>query len=515
MDQPHLITDVLVVGAGPTGLMLANWLRKLGVDVVLVDAKHEPTWESRAIGIQSRTMEIYDQLGVVGRVLEQAKPALTVRPGYGRRSFAAVPLGMLGQTLTPYPGLHFLEQSKNEQILLAHLEQLGGHALWDWALTALEDAEDGVTATFGGPGKRKVTARYCVGCDGGSSTVRTIRGIPFEGVTNQQTFYVIDALNTTGLSHASVNVRLGASDFLLAFPLKAAADRDDTHRLIGAVPQGSDTLLSESAVRTRLASVFGVSYGRSRWYSTYRVHHRVAARFRDGRVFLAGDAGHMHSPVGAQGMNTGLQDAHNLAFKLADVLVGRAGEGLLDRYEAERQPVARRLVNTTDRLFGALTSSRLPARAARRVLPTLAAPLLARILPRLPIAPRLAGYLAQIRIHYWMSDEAKHAAWGRRGRIVGRRLPWTGSNYAVLSDAAWQVHTYGGVDAEVSGAVGRSLALPVHRFPAAPSQALREGYFYLVRPDGFVAAEISALGAVAGLRAALPPAAPKLPRRHE
>ncbi|WP_299167151.1 FAD-dependent monooxygenase [uncultured Arthrobacter sp.] len=519
-------TDVLLVGAGPTGLMLAAWLAKLGVAAVLVDGKGGPTRESRALGVHSRSMEIYDQLGVVDRVLAEGYSAVKIRPGYENRSFGAVPIGKFGAGLTPYPGLHVLEQSRNERILLDRLEELGGTVEWQHALVGLTidgptAGGGGVTAECSGPADSlRIRARFCVGADGGSSAVRKLAGIPFEGQTNEHTFYVADVNGVSGVAEDSVNLRFGAEEFLLGFPMGPGGH----HRLLGVLRTGGEEV-PESLARQRLETVFGVSYRESLWFSTYRIHHRVAARFREGPVFLAGDAGHVHSPVGAQGMNTGLQDAHNLAFKLADVLQGRASESLLDRYETERRPVALRLVNSTDRVFGIVTSDRRLARNVRRIVPRLFAPAAVRLVPRLPLAPRLFGYLSQIRIHYWMdgafSDDSTHDGAGlaiasgsgprahhghrrRRGRVVGRRLPWTGPNFEVLRAATWQVHTYGEVDAEVAAAVGHGLNVQVHSFPAASGKGLQEGLCYLVRPDGFVAGAAPVHTAVSRLRALLP-----------
>ncbi|GAB3544849.1 FAD-dependent monooxygenase [Arthrobacter tumbae] len=517
-------TDVLVVGSGPTGLMLAAWLAKLGVDAILVDGKDGPTRESRALGVHSRSMEIYDQLGVVDRVLAEGYSAVKIRPGYESRSFGAVPIGRFGAGLMPYPGLHILEQSRNESILLDRLQELGGTVEWQHALVNLTPDAGGVTAECSGPaGLLSVRERFCVGADGGSSAVRKIAGIPFEGLTNEHTFYVADVSGVSGVAGDSVNLRFGAEEFLLGFPMGPGGH----HRLLGVLRTAGGEDVPESLARQRLDTVFGITYRESLWFSTYRIHHRVAARFREGPVFLAGDAGHVHSPVGAQGMNTGLQDAHNLAFKLAEVIQGRASESLLDRYEAERRPVALRLVNSTDRVFGLVTSDRRLARTVRRIAPRLLAPAAIRLLPRLPIAPRLFGYLSQIRIHYWMdgfspdgtsSDKPTNDAAGsapdpgskprahrtRRGRVIGRRLPWTGPNFEVLRSATWQVHTYGEVDAEVAAAVGHGLKVPVHSFPAAGGKGLQEGLCYLVRPDGFVAGAAPMHTAVSRLRAHLP-----------
>lgn len=472
----ELSCDVLVVGAGPTGLMLANWLVKLGVDVIVADGKAGPTHESRALVVQARSLEIYDQLGIGDRVLKEAHRANALAPGFLTRVFGRMPLGALGRGLTPYPYVEVLEQSRNEEILYENLRALGGDVRWETAVTAVSQNDGGVSAKVGND---TVLARFCVGCDGSNSVVRKARRIAYEGVTNPHRFYVIDAEAVAGLVTDAINVRPGRDEFMVAFPMGGHGN----WRLIGQVHDSDgDGELAEEAVRPRLRDEFAVTYGASRWFATYRVHHRVAAAFRDGPFFLAGDAAHVHSPVGGQGMNTGLQDAHNLAFKLADVVRGRRRDAWLDRYEAERRPVARKLVATTDQVFGAITSRKRSLRAARRLAAPLLGPALVRLAPRARGGGRLFQYVSQIRIHYWMTPGVSG---GRRDPVVGRRLPWTGDNFACLRSLRWQVHAYGGVRAsEVE-----DLGVPLHVFPAAPGTPLREGRLYLVRPDGFVAAE--------------------------
>ncbi|HZW41589.1 MAG TPA: FAD-dependent monooxygenase [Agromyces sp.] len=485
-------TDVLIVGAGPSGLMLAVCLAKLGVDAVIVDGKDGPTRESRALAVQARSMELYDQLGLVDRVLAERSPATAVVVGAGSRPFGRVELRGLGEGVSPFMEVTVFEQSRNERMLADALADLGRDVRWGHRLVRLEviEAKPGagasVVATLADADRTvTVRARYCVGADGSHSPVRESLGIPFEGVTNEASFYVADASGVTGLVEGAVNIRVTAEHFLLAFPMGPRR-----MRLLGVVRDrdlDADGRLSEASVRALVRREFGVEYTDSAWFATYRLHHRLAAHFRKGPCFLVGDAAHIHSPVGAQGMNTGLQEAHNLACALADVLVGGMPDARLDRYETERRPVGKILVATTDRGFTVVTSDSRLARFVRgRVVP-IVGPLVVRVLPRVVGGRRVFGYLSQTRIHYRMSQRES----ARRNPVVGRRLPWTGDNFDVLRSMTWQVHGYGVYEPEVR-TIAESLGLEAHVFPPDPHRRLDPGLVYLVRPDGFVAAAASA-----------------------
>ena len=361
-EQPD--PDVLVIGAGPTGLLLAIVLSRLGVRVQIVDRKAGPTRESRAVVLQARTLEIYDQLGLAERMTAASAAARLVAPGYGRRRFGVLPIGELGSGITPFPRLTVLEQSKTESILGEYLAELSVPVQWNTEVEPAHDVADSGSVTVRSPeGSRVIRARYVVGADGSNSLVRRSLGISFDGSTNTRSFFVCDTDNTRGLTANAVNVRLGDAEFLLSFPL-GGDDSGGHHRIIGLLPSGGSEI-DEEATRATVEQIFGVSWSESHWFSTYRVQHRVASTFRRGRVFFAGDAAHVHSPVGAQGMNTGLQDAHNLAIKIAEVISGTAPDEYLDRYEAERRPVAVRLIATTDRVFGLATSSTSVIRSAK------------------------------------------------------------------------------------------------------------------------------------------------------
>lgn len=480
MSSPPTRTDVLVVGAGPTGLMLANWLRVLGVDHVIVDRKDGPTRESRAIAVQARSMELYAQLGLIDPVRDAMTTARFIRPGWMRhQSPLPVPLGRIGAGLTPYPAIHLLEQSANERLLVEHLGAAGGSVAWRHELRALAADATGVTARLAVEGEeREVRAAWVVGADGASSLVRQAAGVSFDGETRPDIFWVADARGIEGVPAETINVRAGAEEFLIGFPLPGTRRQ----RLVGVIRGGE---ADEATARRIARESFAITWGESGWFTTYRLHSRVASRFRAGRILLAGDAAHVHSPVGGQGMNTGLQDAHNLAFKLAAVIDGSATEALLDRYEAERRPVALHLVQTTDAAFRAVTDQRPSMRRLRRVMLPLLAPA-APIFLRLPVGRRVAGLVGQLRIHYWMSEEARRRARGRRDRVVGRRLPWTGSNHDVLREATWQVHAYAPDRPALDGLP--ALVASAHRFDPRPDLGLRVDRWYLIRPDGFVAA---------------------------
>jgi 2-polyprenyl-6-methoxyphenol hydroxylase-like FAD-dependent oxidoreductase len=368
--------DVLVVGAGPTGLMLANQLVRRGVRVLIIDRHAGPSLQTRALGVQARTLEIYAKLGIVDRALELGKRGTGANIWSQGRKMARVPLGEAGKNITPYPYILVLGQDDNEQIMGDKLRELGVAVQWNTELVGIEQEPGQVIATLKLPDGtiRKALAAWVAGCDGAHSAVRELSGITFPGAPYEHVFFVADVEATGSMVQDEVNVYLWREGFHLLFPMRGK----DHWRIVGIVPpalRDKDGVNFDAVIPSlRNEAGAGLSFKTCTWFSTYRIHHRAASRFRDGRCFLLGDAAHIHSPVGAQGMNTGLQDAYNLAWKLALVVKDQAEAALLDTYEEERIPVARRLLNTTDRAFKLIVSdSRLAGLLRTKILARVAA----------------------------------------------------------------------------------------------------------------------------------------------
>lgn len=497
-DLPTLRTAVLVVGAGPTGLMAALVLHRTGVPVLVIDQKAGPTRESRAVAVQARSMEIYAQLGLAGYVLADSHLATRFQAATSSNA-SLVGIAKLQDNDTLYPGLRVFEQSKNESLLADTLVAEGVQVLWRHELTALltgtRSSDTGTEALVTGPnGLLRIRAEWCIGADGSQSRVRSATRATFDGVTDEGAFWVADTHVAAGLVPGAISVRMGRELLTLAFPMSDDGD----FRLIGL---RTDEMSTQERVVDRLYTEFGFELDEVRWFSTYRIHHRLASTFREGRVFLAGDAAHVHSPVGGQGMNTGLQDAHNLALLLADVHHGRSTATALDRYEAERRPVAATLVATTDRAFGLVARADARVGLLRRVGVNTIFPLVAR-LSGTRLGARLGGYLGQYRIRYHFAEQGAQTeqtpAWAG-DPIVGLRLPPHDGNHLALTSMRWQLHVYGTTDSPHPGEPARSRVSRPEvpewidgplTFRADPRRRLRSERMYLIRPDGFVAAAV-------------------------
>jgi 2-polyprenyl-6-methoxyphenol hydroxylase-like FAD-dependent oxidoreductase len=415
--------DVLVVGAGPTGLTLAAQLRAFGATVRIVDRQLDRVHESRALGVQPRTLEVLRGLGLAEELVARGNDAVWVQLHAGGR-VVRIRLFRLGLDDTAYPFLLFVSQAETEQVLGDHLAGCGVLVERGVELVGFHADPDAVTCTLGhrdGPSEQ-VRARYVVGCDGARSTVRRAAKIPFQGGAYPQTFALAD-LEAEPLDRDAAHAFLAEEGIVLFFPL----GRPASWRMLAMHPslQGRREPAQPSLEQLQaLADAMtdgGVRLRDPVWRTYFGLQHRHATRYRDGRLFLAGDAAHIHSPAGAQGMNTGIQDAWNLGWKIALVSRGIAEEALLDTYDTERRPVGGLVVRFTDRAFSVATSTSSLLRALRTQLAPRVLPLGLRFDRAVASGFRT---VAQLNISYRHSPAVQEGRPRlRRGPRAGDRLP--------------------------------------------------------------------------------------------
>lgn len=491
-------TDVLIVGAGPTGLMLANQLGRRGVRTLLIDRHAGPSLQTRALGVQARTLEIYARLGVVERALQLGKVGRGADIWAQGRRTARVPLGDAGAGISAYPYILVLGQDDNERILGERLRDWHLAVQWNTELVALAPQADGVRATLKQPdgSTREIHAAWLAGCDGARSAVRELNGIGFPGAPYEHVFFVADVQCTGSMVADEVNVYLWRDGFHLFFPMRGV----DHWRVVGILPAGlrdkKDVGFDDVIPSVRGEAGATLAFKGCSWFSTYRIHHRSASRFRQGCCFVLGDAAHIHSPVGAQGMNTGLQDAYNLGWKLAAVVQGRADPGLLDSYEAERLPVAQRLLATTDRAFRIVVSDSWWAGLLRtKVLARVAAFVL-----RQPRAQRFAfRTVSQTGIHYRGSAlSVTLPGVPSDAPRAGDRFPWLTLRFRPdgpsedlfqrLDDTRFTLLVFGQSAAALPGSSWHTEVIPddAHNAAALVRVRIARPSFYLLRPDGHI-----------------------------
>ena len=411
-------TDVLVVGAGPTGLTLALELAAQGVPVRVVDAAADAVHESRALVVQARTLEVLDRLGVADDLVRAGDRASGLAV-HGRGRVGSVRLFDPTMTETAYPFLLFLSQARLERILLDHLARAGVTVERDCTLVGLSEDTDGVTATVRsarGTGTT-VQARYAVGCDGAHSAVRAALGVAFAGSTYPQTFVLAD-VDADGIDGGRIHAFLGAAGLMFFFPLGSPVSwRVLTTRTAEVGPATTFADL-ERLVADRTTGT--VTVRDPVWLTDFSISERCVDTMRVGRVLLAGDAAHLHSPAGGQGMNTGIQDAVNLGWKLALVCRGSVADSLLDSYEAERLPVAREVLEATGRVFTVATSSNRLVGIVRPLVGATVLPLLARV----PVLRRAAfRAVAELDVAYRSGALLQESGAPRRGVRAGDRVP--------------------------------------------------------------------------------------------
>jgi 2-polyprenyl-6-methoxyphenol hydroxylase-like FAD-dependent oxidoreductase len=361
--------SVVIVGAGPAGLTAAIALADAGVDAVVLDRQAEGANTSRACVVHARTLEVLDDFGVTPRLLELGLIVDHFAIHDTARTLATVPFGDLP---TAHPYTLMIPQDRTEAVLLERLHAAGGRVHRNHTVTALTTDAHAVTVTYTDPGggERTVRADYVIGADGMHSVVREQAGIGFSGASYAESFVLADVRMSWPDPRSQVSLQLSPEGVTVVAPLPDADP--DRYRVVATVAQADErpSRADVQAILDARRPGAGVVVHDVAWSSRFRVHHRVADRYRAGRVLLAGDAAHVHSPAGGQGMNTGIQDAAMLAGLLIRVLAGEP-DGLLDDYQARRRPIAVGVVSFTDRLTRMATLRRRPARLIRNAIVSL------------------------------------------------------------------------------------------------------------------------------------------------
>jgi 2-polyprenyl-6-methoxyphenol hydroxylase-like FAD-dependent oxidoreductase len=361
--------EVLIVGAGPAGLMMACQLALHHIRFRIIDKKEHPTNYSGALIIQARSVEILHQMGIAQKVIQQGIIANNICILFNGKSLLKIPVKNIGSGLTPFPYLLMVEQSKTEQLLTNVINDHGFRIERGTALVRFSHDKQGVTAQLiNQDGKEEtVKAQYLIAADGGQSTIRKQLKIPFIGKAHQKSLFIMDCKARTDLLSDEICFSISDKTISGFFPLINGKWRID-----GTIPVEleSKELLTFDDVEKHFSERIRMStklYNPD-WFSVFHSHQSCATSFQQSCCFLIGDAAHVHSPIGAQGMNSGIQDAFNLGWKLAFVLRRKAKPGLLDSYTTERLPIAQNIIRTTDHVFNLATSDRFFSKTFRLYL---------------------------------------------------------------------------------------------------------------------------------------------------
>jgi 2-polyprenyl-6-methoxyphenol hydroxylase-like FAD-dependent oxidoreductase len=399
-------TRVVVVGAGPVGLSLAIDLARQGIECRILDRNPEPVRESRAIAIQARTLEVFAAMGVVDSVLaagQRIHGANIVAEGRRILHFN------FDELSSPYPFAIDLPQSETERLLAARLAELGVRVERPVEVTSLNQDAAGVSVHTW---DSSIRADYAVGCDGAHSTIRKVLELPFEGSADDEHFVLADVPLNWDQPEDEWYLAFHEEGLLTLFPLPGGI-----YRVIAEAPANTPADVDHLRRIFDERGPKNARFGDPVWLSSFHISHRKVSQYQSHRVFVAGDAAHVHSPAGGQGMNTGIQDAHNLAWKLAMVLRGNAPESLVESYSAEREPVARSVLALTENLTSIATLRHpISQKIRNRLIPILAG---FEILEH-----RLVDRLAEMSINYRSSPIVGQAGrWYTAGPMPGDRAP--------------------------------------------------------------------------------------------
>ena len=469
-----LDSDILVVGAGPTGLTLALQASRMGAKVRVVERRSTPRAWAPALAIHPRTLETLRSLGVADEVLARGLAHVDLDIHIDE-TVVSESLGRLHLPETEFPFVFFAPQPEVEAVLASALGAIGVEVEWGSEFQGYEPTEGGLACRLERDGEvRTVTTGYLVGCDGSDSAVRREARIRFRGRSYRETISIADA--NADLQPRTAHAFLRGRGILFFFPLSSGR-----WRIIGPGVVNETAVEVEALVERHTGGRVGVSD--VDWVKVVRPQHRLAGTYRKGRVFLAGDAAHVHSPAGAQGMNAGIQDAANLGWKVAVAARG-APDDLLDTYEAERRPVAKHVVRVTGLAFALELSEFTPLVWGRRWA---AKPIASLLAPHPRLISVLARVVSGLDTRYRRGAIDRDRVW-RVGFGAGRRLPDSPSPrlHHLLDGRAFTLLVFGrgSINESVWSGLGEDVVV---RPAPRPARRKRGVDWVLVRPDGYIA----------------------------
>ena len=468
--------QVLVVGAGPVGLTLAAELKRYGMSVRIIDKVSRRSDKSKALVVWSRTLELLDRAGCAKAFVMAGHQVTAMNVNAGGRPLGRVSFDGID---SPYPYALMLPQSVTELLLENHCATLGLTVERGVELTGFGAGEDGVAAILGhaGGGTESLNVGWLVGCDGAHSAVRHGLGVPFEGDTLPSNWVLADVhLASVPVLPTELSMHLHADGVLALIPISRDRWRviADIGRLLAN--EWAEPTLDAVQLLLDRRGPGGIVASDPIWLSSFRINERKVKHYRAGRIFLAGDAAHVHSPAGGQGMNTGMQDAFNLAWKLAMAARGMGGERLLDSYDGERGAVGDAVLKNAGRLTAAATLKNPAARAIRNAVAHVA-------LGVTPIRKAIVGTLSEIEIGYPNSEINGPRRPGLKPNPGGRLRP-TEDDIPIGSDSGARFTLMARPSAEIDRLQQTHAALLATHLGSPP----RQDGIWLARPDGYVAA---------------------------
>jgi 2-polyprenyl-6-methoxyphenol hydroxylase-like FAD-dependent oxidoreductase len=484
-------TQVVIIGAGPTGLSMAVQLLRYHIDFIILEKNAQTTPFSKALVVQARTLEIFEEINLAEKAIAEGSLTTALNVFEKGKQKLRVDLSGLGDGISPFPFALSLEQCKTEELLLHHLTENGKQVCWSSTFNHFTENEDGVTVYYkDNEGKEKtIEAKYLVGADGASSLLRHQLGCTFEGDTVPKLFYVSDTrIKSNIICENKLYMFLIEKGFILFFPMQG----EGNYRVIGILPNAKEDHhfnFEELIPDLKEQIALPVEIIETRWFSTYKVHSRKANYFRKGRCFIAGDAAHIHTPAGGQGMNTGIQDAYNLAWKIALMLEGKLNDTVLESYNTEREENARNLLNSTDRIFDMMAGTNffwnfirlkiLPlvanfvtqnSRLKKKVFPLVSQTAITYQKSSLTIKSKIANVEAGVRMPYFVFENGK-------------------AIFQFLKEPCFKLIFFGDEDkANFQNFKNRSLNVSKLLFTEIPSSIFKNNrnFYILLRPDNHI-----------------------------